>query len=111
MILHKNWIINSVLSVLIAVTCLLGDKLVQATRDPLVKAAIDSSTHALIGFFSAAVVLTEHREKIHLAVACMVMSSLIDVDHFVMAKSFKLSVRIIIAVVINYAMNSLKIVQ
>lgn len=94
MVVHKSWIINSVSTLLIAVTCLIGDKKMQSPMEPMTKAIIDNSTHGLIGLFSAIIVLADHYEKLHLAVACTMMSSLIDADHFLTARSLKLAVRI-----------------
>lgn len=93
MIIHKNWVINSALSSVIAVTCVVGDKKVQSISEPLTKALIDNSTHAMVGLLSAVIVFVDQLDKIHFVVVCTVMSSLIDADHFVMAKSFKLAVR------------------
>lgn len=96
MIAHKNWIINLTMSSLIAVTCVVGDGKLQAIAGPLKRAIVDNSTHGLIGFFSALIVLIDQldgeTEKLYLAVVCMMMSSLIDIDHFIAAKSVKLAV-------------------
>lgn len=94
MIVHKNWIVNSILSFVVAVTCAVGDKSLQKMPlQPLTKAMIDNSIHGLIGLFSATILLTDNFDKLHMAVACMMMSSVIDADHFVAARSFKLAVR------------------
>lgn len=93
MIVHKSWIVNSLLSLAIAVTCLVGDNRLKSATNPLIKAAIDNATHGLIGLLSALIVISVQADKIHLAVVCMAMSSLIDADHFIAARSLKLSVR------------------
>lgn len=93
MIVHKNWVVNSALSSIIAVACVVGDKKVQSMSEPWAKALIDNSTHAIVGFLSALIVFIDQSDKIYLALACMLMSSLVDADHFLAAKSFKLSVR------------------
>lgn len=92
MIIHKSWVINLVSTSVVAVTCLMGDKRLQSTTNPMTKAIIDNATHGLIGLFSAIVVLSDHYDKLHLALACMMMSSLVDADHFITARSLKLSV-------------------
>lgn len=94
MIAHKNWVVNSALSSIIAVICVFGDKKVQSTSEPLTKALIDNSTHAVVGLLSAMIIVADQLDKVHLAVACMLLSSLIDVDHFLEANSLRLSVRI-----------------
>jgi len=91
MIIYKNWIINSALSSVIAVTCVVADKKMQSISEPLTKALIDNSTHAMVGLLSAVIVFIDQLDKIHFVVVCAVVSSLIDSDHFVMAKSLKLS--------------------
>lgn len=93
MIVHKNWIVNFVLCAMSAITCWLGDLKLRRTSEPLIKALADSATHGLVGLFTAAIILTECSDKLYLAVGCMVMSSMIDLDHFIAAKSLKLSVR------------------
>lgn len=93
MIANKNWIVNVVLSVMTVITCWLGDLKLRRPGEPLSKAICDSSAHGLVGFFTAAIILTERSDKLLLAVGCLIISSLIDVDHFIAARSLKLSVR------------------
>lgn len=97
MIVHKIWIINLVLSVVIAVTCVVGDIKLRTVSKQLTKSIWDNAAHALIGFFSSTIILTNHVDYLYLAVACMMMSSIIDVDHFIAARSVKLSVRTFIS--------------
>lgn len=92
MIVHKNWIINSALSAIIAVTCVVGDKKLQTSREQLSKSLWDNATHALVGFFTAIIVLTDQSDRLQLAAVCLIMSSVIDVDHLIAARSFKLAV-------------------
>lgn len=94
MIVHKTWIINSLVSCAIAVTCKMGDKLLQTmSAGQLSKAIVDNVTHALVGLLSGIIVVSSHQEKLHLAIGCMLISSLIDADHFIAARSLKLVVR------------------
>lgn len=93
MIAHKNWVINTALSLIIAVACVVGDKIVQSMSEPLSKALVDNLTHAIVGLLSAIIVFTDQWDKIYLSIACLLMSSFIDADHFIAAKSLKLSVR------------------
>jgi hypothetical protein len=95
MIVPRAWIINSLLSTVIALTCAVGDKKFQTSTKPLLKAFIDNSTHGAIGFFSAIIAFWDHRDWIYclqLSAACLMMSSLIDADHFIAARSLTLSV-------------------
>lgn len=80
------------MSAIIAVTCVVGDKKLQSISNSLTKAFLDNAIHGFVGFFSAIIAFTDHSDKIYLAIACMMVSSLIDVDHFITAKSLKLSV-------------------
>lgn len=79
--------------------CLLGDYLVDLNHESQIRKAIcDNVTHAAVGFFSALVLIleTNHRaagtERIALLVMSVFVSSFIDIDHFLVAKSMQLSV-------------------
>jgi hypothetical protein len=60
------------------------------------RALVDNMGHALIGGVSWLVVVGIHKEGILQAIGCAAMSSLIDLDHFIMARSFHLKVQCII---------------
>lgn len=93
MIFHKIWIINFVLSACVLITCMVGDKCMRMANKPqLFRAVADNISHALIGLFSCAIVVAENSDNFYLAVICLIISSLIDADHFISAKSFKLAV-------------------
>lgn len=96
MYLISNWLILTILN---ACICIFGDYSVDWNQNSqLVKAICDNITHAAIGLISAAILIsqTNHRstgiERIGLLGLSVLLSSVIDVDHFVVAKSFKLSV-------------------
>lgn len=79
--------------------CILGDYLVDVNQESQIRKAIcDNATHAIVGFFSAIVLIleTNHRatgiERIVLVAMSVLVSSFIDIDHFLVAKSMKLSV-------------------
>lgn len=79
--------------------CILGDYLVDVNQESQIRKAIcDNATHAIVGFFSAIVLIleTNHRatgiERIILIAMSVLVSSLIDIDHFLVAKSMQLSV-------------------
>lgn len=111
MYLISNWLILTILN---ACICILGDYLVEWNQNSqLVKAICDNITHAAIGLISAAILIsqTNHRstgiERIGLIGLSVLLSSVIDVDHFVVAKSFKLSVIMTNAIFnSNYCSNS-----
>lgn len=88
-----------IISICLVVICIFGDYLVELSANYRhVKAICDNLTHGLIGFFTALIILTELtisptlREQLILITACAVSSSLIDVDHFIAAKSWHLKV-------------------
>lgn len=77
----------------VLLTSLTGDKLLEKINSShLFRALADNLAHGLIGLFSAAVVVAENKDNIYLAFICFILSSLIDVDHFIAARSLKLSV-------------------
>lgn len=97
MIFHKIWIINCGLSLAVVVTCIVGDKCLGMTHKPqLFRAITDNLAHALIGLFSCGIAIAENADNFYLAVICLIISSLIDVDHFISAKSLRLVVNVII---------------
>ncbi|XP_031631048.1 transmembrane protein 267 [Contarinia nasturtii] len=79
--------------------CILGDFLVELNKESAIRKAIcDNATHTMVGLLGALIMILEknhHRlpeiERISLIVMTMFASSFIDVDHFLVAKSFKLS--------------------
>ncbi|XP_055325218.1 transmembrane protein 267 [Sitodiplosis mosellana] len=78
--------------------CLLGDYLVDVNQESQIRKAIcDNATHAIVGFFGGIVLIleTNHRaagiEQIALVVMSVLVSSFIDIDHFLVAKSMQLS--------------------
>ena len=93
MIIHKNWVINVTLSAVIVATCYVGDKKLHAVNEKqIVRAIFDNLTHGLVGLFTCAIAFMDNWDKMYMAVICMVISSAIDLDHFIAAKSFRLSV-------------------
>ncbi|CAO1400824.1 unnamed protein product [Diamesa serratosioi] len=92
MILSRHLLVYCALSSVTISTCYFGDKLVQRThKNHVLRAIYDNLTHSLIGLFSAAILLINDKDKLYLAGVCMVLSSIIDVDHFIAAKSLKLT--------------------
>lgn len=94
MAFYKIWIINVSLVISIIVTCLIGDSCLQSKKSQLIRALFDNISHGLIGLFSFGILIAENLENnIILAFLCLVLSCFIDFDHFIQARSFKLSVR------------------
>lgn len=90
---------NLILTILNGCICILGDSLVDINHElPILKAICDNLTHATIGTLSASILVRETYqhidgiERITLIILCTLLSSFIDLDHFVVAKSLKLSV-------------------
>ncbi|SPP85233.1 transmembrane protein 267 [Drosophila guanche] len=85
-----------VLTTLVTVTCLLGDNFVELTQHPLLKALADNATHAAIGALTGIAFSMQFYERTTqlfgwiLIFTCFVVSSFIDLDHFVEARSLYL---------------------
>lgn len=82
---------------MIILTAILGDFLVNIINVQIYKATIDNATHALIGGLSWFAVSLKHKEHHHTDTLlyvfyCTILSSFIDLDHFITAKSFYLKV-------------------
>lgn len=84
------------------VICLVGDKLLQVVqKPPLLKAAVDNVTHALIGLVVAEIVVHQFRDQLARSELWLLigfgfgLASWIDVDHFIEARSFHIHVRYI----------------
>lgn len=92
MVIHKMWIVNLALSLSVGLACFAGDKVLRVERNNIAKAIIDSVTHGLVGLLSSMILFTDNIENMHLAIICMIFSSAIDIDHFITARSMKLSV-------------------
>lgn len=85
-------------SLLTVLACLLGDYLDEKTDHPLLRALCDNGTHALVGALSGISFVIHFHDKISnvtgwlMMFGCFACSSLIDMDHFIIAKSFSLEV-------------------
>lgn len=89
------------LTTLLAVVCVFGDWLVELhLNSSIAKAIFDNVTHACVGLFTASILFIQLDHRISTAernaaiIVCCLVSSLIDVDHFIAARSWKLTVGI-----------------
>lgn len=87
------------LTILVGFICISGDRLVDKNKNhPLLKAVSDNVTHGLIGLFSYLIVMIEYRTSVSISElfllvgAGFIVSCGIDLDHFIMARSWKLVV-------------------
>lgn len=88
------------LSILLGVISVLGDCLVDASKpsNHLLAAILDNLTHAFIGALSAFIIVVDYHDRLTvleqkiLIVFGFLTAGLIDVDHFIQAKSFRLKV-------------------
>lgn len=95
--------ISLLLSIINGGVCILGDYLVDINHhSSLIATAIfDNVTHATIGFLSAIILILQSNHRINrteqyfLIAMDVLVSSLIDIDHFIIAKSLKLTVILI----------------
>lgn len=88
--------LHLILSCLIGIVSIVGDVALKYEHRPVLRAIFDNSTHALVGAlsWSAIVVLSKKSVMQNLTQIsiCFFMSSFIDLDHFIAAKSWKLDV-------------------
>ncbi|XP_062134470.1 transmembrane protein 267 [Drosophila sulfurigaster albostrigata] len=93
---HTMVYMRIVLTTLVTITCLLGDNFVELTQHPLLKALADNATHAAIGALTGIAFAMQFYERTSqlmgwiLIFSCFVVSSFIDLDHFVEARSLYL---------------------
>ncbi|XP_055845553.1 transmembrane protein 267 [Episyrphus balteatus] len=96
MFCHLMVYMRIVLSTLVIITCLLGDNFVELTQHPLLRALLDNATHAVIGALSGIAFVVQFYDRTSnlfgwlLIFICFSVSALIDVDHFVEARSWNL---------------------
>jgi len=103
LIKEKLYFNNLLLHTLLGFVCLIGDKLLNVSSDhSLIKAVCDNVTHAFIGLLSSLIIVTYFKDRLSsynslfLIFLCFIISSFIDLDHFISAKSYKLQVSILI---------------
>ncbi|XP_054733048.1 transmembrane protein 267 [Anastrepha obliqua] len=93
---HIMVYVRIVLTTLLTITCLLGDNFVELTQHPLLKALADNATHAIIGALTGIAFAVQFHERTSnllgwfLIFTCFAVSSLIDLDHFIEARSWYL---------------------
>lgn len=86
------------LAALIGFTCILGDEMVEYFSSRIMKAICDNVTHGLVGYLSAVIIAHNYKgsvlptEKKLVAFMSYLTASVIDADHFIEARSFKLKV-------------------
>uniref|UniRef100_A0A182N7T4 Transmembrane protein 267 n=1 Tax=Anopheles dirus TaxID=7168 RepID=A0A182N7T4_9DIPT len=83
--------------VILCLVCVVGDKLCETVQKPaILRACIDNATHAFIGCLAAEIILNSlkhyitRQEYCVLLLTATIVSSCIDLDHFIEAKSFSL---------------------
>lgn len=87
--------VSTYLTLLIVVVAIGGDYVVETSRSPVLKAVSDNLVHGLIGGLSWMVYCVKRRKSqlgLLEVVLCTLLSSLIDLDHFVAAKSVLIKV-------------------
>lgn len=87
------------LVILIGLSAVTGDFLVNHTKRHIYRALCDNFTHAIVGGLCWLLVCLNHRDRnttntLIEIITCTMTSSLIDLDHFYLAKSFSLKVRL-----------------
>lgn len=98
---HLMVYIRVVLTTLVTITCLLGDNFVELTDHPVLRALVDNGTHAVIGAITGIAFVIQFYDKMTnclgwcLILLCFLTSSLIDLDHFIQARSWNLEVSVL----------------
>lgn len=85
------------LTSLLGLVAVIGDILVKYSQQHVYRAVFDNTTHAIIGGLSWLIVCLNYRDRnasntLLEIIACTAISSLIDLDHFCMARSLSLKV-------------------
>lgn len=84
------------LTVLLGLVAIIGDSIVSHSKIQIFQAIFDNATHSIIGglsWFLVCVCSKKYNSGVIVEVAlCALIASLIDLDHFVVAKSLKLQV-------------------
>ncbi|XP_046670041.1 transmembrane protein 267 [Homalodisca vitripennis] len=85
------------ITIFLASICLVSDSVLSVTNNIVIKALVDSSTHGVAAVLSWLIVVLKCHNKSTMIInsvfelfLCGLMASAIDIDHFIMAKSFKL---------------------
>lgn len=78
----------------IIITAIIGDYLLQKIVGNLLRAVADCTTHGLIGTLSWSIVTLhiKNRYSKYEIIFCGIIASLIDLDHFIKARSLQLRV-------------------
>lgn len=91
--------IRTTTTIIIGATCLLGDYLLNKYNNHhIIKSLTDNITHSLVGLFCAIIIVNYYQnnfcrtESLLLVLTSFLISSIIDVDHFIEAKSLSLIV-------------------
>lgn len=94
--LKQGLMLRLFLTSLIGFISFLGDKGLQNGKTEIVRALSDNITHAAVGGISWTLVVVLARKSIFenfsRILACFLMASLIDVDHFIAAGSWDINV-------------------
>lgn len=84
-------------TILIGLVAIIGDFLVSNSNTHISKAIFDNSTHSVIGGLTWFIVVLKIKnqnahKRLFEVFLCSLIASLIDLDHFFMAKSIRLKV-------------------
>lgn len=97
-ILRVMSVSNVIISILIGIVAIIGDELVAKMSKFIERAVTDNATHAIIGGLSWLIVTNNVQyfctpvQKLLEIIICTLISSFIDLDHFLVAGSFNHSV-------------------
>ena len=90
-------ILNSLPYILLPILCVFVDETLKISRvnqSDILRALIDSCGHGTIAFLSWMAVAGMNRRGVFESFFCGILACAIDSDHFMMAKSYNLKVRL-----------------
>lgn len=102
MIVYKKWnlILKIGLTSLIGISSFMGDTSLKYVHTAVARAILDNLTHAIVGGLTWTLILILSKksfvQNLHDIFFSFALSSFIDLDHFLAARSWKLNVRIFI---------------
>lgn len=92
-------VLHICLTIVLGVVCIVGDWMVELnSNSKIAKAIVDNATHTCVGLLTAPLLLIQLNRRISsfdrnaIIIVCCLVSSLIDIDHFIVARSLNLTV-------------------
>lgn len=98
---QRKLILQLIITSLIGIISYIGDRLLQQ-KSEIVRAVSDNLTHATVGGLTWSLILILSKrsvlQNIYKVFLCFFIASFVDVDHFLIAGSFRIYVSILISI-------------